>query len=125
MARQIGILLLALAAIAAAQDNQCTDTRITFDDLNMTDSAYPEFERGLLRDARCSFHPEPDEEGERHYLFDYEWEGYDGWYNNPSHPDWGGAGELLWLIHAVLRICRRGACLRTCTCILESLGLLL
>jgi hypothetical protein len=22
----------------------------------------------------------------------YEWEGYDGWYNNPAHPDWGGAG---------------------------------
>ena len=24
----------------------------------------------------------------------YEWEGYDGWFNNPSHPDWGGAGKL-------------------------------
>ena len=24
----------------------------------------------------------------------YEWESYDGWYNNPSHPDWGGAGKL-------------------------------
>ena len=24
----------------------------------------------------------------------YEWQGYDGWYNNPSHPDWGGAGKL-------------------------------
>ena len=23
----------------------------------------------------------------------YEWEGYDGWYNNPAHPEWGGAGE--------------------------------
>ena len=22
----------------------------------------------------------------------FEWEGYDGWYNNPAHPDWGGAG---------------------------------
>ena len=22
----------------------------------------------------------------------YEWEGYDGWFNNPAHPDWGGAG---------------------------------
>ena len=87
------VLLLALAAIAAAQE-QCADTRITFEDI--TDTAYPDLlERGLLRDARCSFHPEPDEEGERHYLFDYEWEGYDGWYNNPSHPDWGGAGQLL------------------------------
>lgn len=26
------------------------------------------------------------------YVFDYEWEGYDGWYNNPAHPEWGGAG---------------------------------
>ena len=24
----------------------------------------------------------------------YEWEGYDGWYNNPAHPEWGGAGEF-------------------------------
>ena len=24
----------------------------------------------------------------------YEWEGYDGWYNNPAHPDWGGAGNV-------------------------------
>ena len=23
----------------------------------------------------------------------FEWEGYDGWYNNPAHPEWGGAGE--------------------------------
>ena len=23
----------------------------------------------------------------------HEWEGYDGWYNNPAHPEWGGAGE--------------------------------
>jgi hypothetical protein len=32
----------------------------------------------------------------------YEWESYDGWYNNPAHPEWGGYGEfclndnLLW-----------------------------
>ena len=22
----------------------------------------------------------------------YEWQGFDGWYNNPAHPEWGGAG---------------------------------
>lgn len=22
----------------------------------------------------------------------YEWEGYDGWFNNLAHPEWGGAG---------------------------------
>ncbi len=27
------------------------------------------------------------------YQVNYEWEGYDGWYNNPAHPEWGGAGE--------------------------------
>jgi len=23
----------------------------------------------------------------------FEWESYDGWYNNLAHPEWGGAGE--------------------------------
>ena len=23
----------------------------------------------------------------------YEWENYDGWFNNPAHPEWGGAGK--------------------------------
>ncbi len=23
----------------------------------------------------------------------FEWQGYDGWFNNPAHPDWGGAGK--------------------------------
>ena len=27
----------------------------------------------------------------------FEWEGYDGWYNNPAHPDWGGAGTTFAL----------------------------
>ncbi len=25
----------------------------------------------------------------------YEWEGYDGWFNNPAHPEWGGAGKVI------------------------------
>ena len=25
----------------------------------------------------------------------YEWEGYDGWFNNPAHPEWGGAGKSI------------------------------
>lgn len=24
----------------------------------------------------------------------YEWESYDGWFNNPAHPEWGGYGEF-------------------------------
>ena len=90
------VLLLAFAAIAAAQPPyECTDdNRIEFDDI--TSTTYPDgFERRLLTDARCSFHPDEDTEGERHYQEYYEWEGYDGWYNNPAHPDWGGAGEQL------------------------------
>ena len=27
------------------------------------------------------------------YLGEWEWAGYDGWYNNLAHPDWGGAGN--------------------------------
>ena len=27
----------------------------------------------------------------------YEWESYDGWFNNPAHPEWGGAGKLVEL----------------------------
>ena len=23
----------------------------------------------------------------------FEWENYDGWYNNPAHVEWGGAGK--------------------------------
>ena len=23
----------------------------------------------------------------------YEWEGYDGWFNNQAHPEWGGSGK--------------------------------
>ena len=23
----------------------------------------------------------------------YEWETFDGWYNNPAHPEWGGTGK--------------------------------
>ena len=24
----------------------------------------------------------------------FEWENYDGWFNNPAHPEWGGAGKF-------------------------------
>lgn len=48
-----------------------------------------EFERILAREAyyrsQRGLPPEPG----------YEWEGYDGWFNNPAHPDWGGAGMYL------------------------------
>lgn len=25
----------------------------------------------------------------------FEWQGYDGWFNNPAHPEWGGAGNYI------------------------------
>ncbi len=34
---------------------------------------------------------EPPTFSEREY---FEWESYDGWFNNPAHPEWGGAGKL-------------------------------
>ena len=30
---------------------------------------------------------------------EYEYESYDGWYNNPAHPEWGGAGMLLFCLY--------------------------
>lgn len=30
----------------------------------------------------------------------FEWQGYDGWFNNPAHPEWGGAGKPYKLICA-------------------------
>ena len=96
MARLVGILLLTFVAIAAAQPPyECADdNRIEFEDITAT--TYPDsYERRLLTDARCSFHPAEENGVREEYQFYYEWEGYDGWYNNPSHPDWGGAGELL------------------------------
>ena len=38
---------------------------------------------------------ESDRDDEEYLSF--EWEGYDGWYNNPAHPDWGGAGIYIYL----------------------------
>lgn len=31
----------------------------------------------------------------------YEYAGYDGWYNNRAHPDWGAAGMYI-IIHVGL-----------------------
>lgn len=38
----------------------------------------------------------------------YEWEGYDGWFNNPAHPEWGGAGKPL-IVEQVQSRSRRSA----------------
>ena len=32
----------------------------------------------------------------------FEWEGYDGWYNNPAHPEWGGAGKFAKIFLALV-----------------------
>ena len=46
-------------------------------------------EEDFFEDANEAF--EESRRDEEEYL-SFEWEGYDGWYNNPAHPDWGGAG---------------------------------
>ena len=54
--------------------------------LRVSAQTYPEqFESDLIEAFENSNRSEED------YLH-FEWEGYDGWYNNPAHPDWGGAG---------------------------------
>ena len=32
----------------------------------------------------------------------YEWENYDGWFNNPAHPEWGGAGKYKWKLTIIV-----------------------
>ena len=31
-----------------------------------------------------------------HEESEIEYEGYDGWYNNRAHPDWGGVGRFIY-----------------------------
>lgn len=70
----VRVLLLALAGLSLAQAQ--------------VNNSY------LIREAvRVTTINHTDEEfGERN---EQEWEGYDGWYNNPAHPEWGGAGKSL------------------------------
>ena len=72
------VVLLAFAAVSLAQTyTPCTST--------YTDEC-------LSDEAALSFQNITD--GVR-YITDYEWIGYDGWYNNPAHPEWGGAGRFM------------------------------
>lgn len=34
----------------------------------------------------------------------YEWENYDGWFNNPAHPEWGGAGKYKWKLTVLYHV---------------------
>lgn len=80
----VGLLLLAFACVASAQvpgdqlgPTYTLQTRIRVDNtVSRTNISNELFMYDLNTD-------------ESHY----EWENYDGWYNNPAHPEWGGAGK--------------------------------
>lgn len=76
MLRRACLLLLALVTLSLAQDMENCDM----------------FEANTAERTKClaqnSFVPLDDED----YIFNYEVEGYDGWYNNLAHPEWGGSG---------------------------------
>ncbi len=42
--------------------------------------------------SRGSFNPPFSQFTNFSHVEYYEWESFDGWYNNPAHPEWGGAG---------------------------------
>ena len=42
--------------------------------------------------------PEISERG--HENEEIEYEGYDGWYNNRAHPEWGAVGKLLDILES-------------------------
>lgn len=52
----------------------------------------------------------------------YEWENYDGWFNNPAHPDWGGAGECTSYFNmlAIYRSLIQSSCYKTVEFILPN-----
>ena len=45
-------------------------------------------------DSRRNFNPEFSQFKNFSETEYYEWESFDGWYNNPAHPEWGGAGKF-------------------------------
>ena len=80
------VLLLALPIAGGAQKigkdlgpTYTLQTRIVVSPDNRADRASSSFYQSLVFSNVSTF----------------EWESYDGWYNNLAHPEWGGAGENL------------------------------
>ena len=91
MAVLLKVALLLLAAVAAAQERPRskgadlgpTYTLQTFIPVNnFNDRQENNFSRNAASIERAF--------SDREY---FEWESYDGWFNNPAHPEWGGAGK--------------------------------
>ena len=98
MARWTFVLLLACVAVAAAVIEEYRINSTAF-------SMFGDRERRLIVEAQRSFDPEGEE-----YASDQEWEGYDGWYNNPAHPEWGGAGMFVSRAAAIIMISLTHCC---------------
>lgn len=87
-----GLLLLALVCMASAQSFQppgselgptyTLQTKITTIPNNV-------YDRMVIENRTSGYGMYSMNYDETHY----EWENYDGWFNNPAHPEWGGAGK--------------------------------
>lgn len=76
-------------------------------------SNFPEESSNIGLEQRLDF-TEVTESGSDHFNEEgeyYEWEGYDGWFNNPAHPEWGGAGKSLAaeVLKIVAGVCKGAA----------------
>ena len=97
----VGLLLLAVASMASAQSFQppgdqlgptyTLQTNIITNPNNIDDRE--SLENRISDDGRYELNY-----NETHY----EWENYDGWFNNPAHPEWGGAGKPYNYIYSTL-----------------------
>ena len=81
------VLLLAFAAVSLAQFPPSPQPSYggPYANLNNIDNSA----------ARRTIETDSGLPGAIHQEEYYEWEGFDGWYNNPAHPEWGGAGEYI------------------------------
>jgi hypothetical protein len=95
MALKICLLLLACATVGLAQilgnvpGTELGPTYVLNQDI-LTNPGLNMDDRGRIRTRiNVTGSIQQVERPEVHY----EWENYDGWYNNPAHPEWGGAGK--------------------------------
>ena len=84
-------VLLTTTAYAADEENFLIEVKINASEFTPARNISLYFaEEGSYLSTTCSL-----------YTFvccisgEYEYESYDGWYNNPAHPDWGGAGRRI------------------------------
>ena len=83
-----GLLVLAFACVASAQvpGDQLGPTYTLQVNISINNTA----DRSNVENLRLNAYQLNTDEVQH-----YEWENYDGWFNNPAHPEWGGAGKSL------------------------------